>query len=288
MSDAASPIQLAKPPVDATDGGALTPEAIDRILGDFRVWLTELAAVPTPTEEPPAVDLHTLVSQFTALRQEVNLQTKAARTSLEQTGETIVELRNALEELRERPEDDETTPLLKSVVDVYDNLALALRQVTKQRDAIVRPLTDLEELTTISELAATDDAGSAAIRPGFWWRLFGASAKGPQWTEMLDQMRKEAETRRQRLAEAAKLARSSFDGLIAGYQMSLNRVDRVLEQFNMESISTEGETFDPELMEVVEVVGDSGRPAGEVVEEVRRGYIRGDVVFRYAQVKVAR
>src|SRR5262249_52779787 len=70
--------------------------------------------------------------------------------------------------------------------------------------------------------------------------------------------------------------------------MSLARVDRALEQFNLEPIATVGETFDPELMEVVEVVGDSGKPAGEVLEEVRRGYWRGEVVFRYAQVKVAR
>ena len=90
------------------------------------------------------------------------------------------------------------------------------------------------------------------------------------------------------MAEAANLIRSSFDGLIAGYRMSLARVDRVLEQFNMETIPTEDETFDPELMEVVEVVGDSGLPAGQVVEEVRRGYVRGEIVFRYAQVKVAR
>jgi molecular chaperone GrpE (heat shock protein) len=40
-------------------------------------------------------------------------------------------------------------------------------------------------------------------------------------------------------------------------------------------------------MEVVEVVPDGGR-AGQVVEEVRRGYLWRGRVFRYAQVKVAR
>ena len=46
--------------------------------------------------------------------------------------------------------------------------------------------------------------------------------------------------------------------------------------------------FDPEQMEVLEVVADSGRPSGEVVEEVRRGYLWKDRVFRYAQVRVAK
>jgi molecular chaperone GrpE (heat shock protein) len=41
-------------------------------------------------------------------------------------------------------------------------------------------------------------------------------------------------------------------------------------------------------MEVVEVVAASGRPAGEVIDEIRRGYIWNDTIFRYAQVRVAK
>ena len=44
----------------------------------------------------------------------------------------------------------------------------------------------------------------------------------------------------------------------------------------------------PERMEVVEVVSDSDRPSGEVVGEVRRGYLWRGCVFRYAQVRVAK
>jgi molecular chaperone GrpE (heat shock protein) len=46
--------------------------------------------------------------------------------------------------------------------------------------------------------------------------------------------------------------------------------------------------FDPELMEVVEAVADSGQSAGEVIEEVRRGYLWHGRIFRYAQVRVAK
>jgi molecular chaperone GrpE len=240
--------------------------------------------------EPPAVDLHTLVAQFTALRHEVNLQTRAARTSIEQSGETLKQLEAAVEELRERPAggEDEAAPLLKALVDVYDNLALALRQVEKQRDAIDQPLVDLVDGTKVPDVPKSVETGPVAIRPGFWWRLFGVSAGQALGTINVGAMMKEAEARRDRTAEAAKLVRSSFDGLIAGYRMSLARVDRAIEQAGLEVIAAEGEPFDPELMEVVEVAGDTGRPAGEVIEEVRRGYLRGEVVFRYAQVKVAR
>jgi molecular chaperone GrpE len=265
----------------------LNAGTIERVLTDFRAWLAEVAAVPPPADAPPAVDLHTLVSQFTALRHEINLQTKAARTSIEQSGEAITELRGALEELRERPvEEDELTPLLKAIVDVYDNLALALRQVTKQREAIEQPVSALAEGATLPEsLAKVIASLRPAKAPSLWSRLFSAPAI--QSAE-LDALFESVQRRRERTEEAAKLIRSSFDGLIAGYSMSLARVDRVLEQFNLEPIATVGETFDPELMEVVEVVGDIGKPTGEVLEEVRRGYWRGEVVFRYAQVKVAR
>ena len=46
--------------------------------------------------------------------------------------------------------------------------------------------------------------------------------------------------------------------------------------------------FDPEQMEVLEVVSGSGRPSGEVIDELRRGYQRRGKLFRYAQVRVAK
>jgi molecular chaperone GrpE len=260
MSDAASPLQPPGPPGDAT-AGPLTPETIDRILGDFRIWLTELAAAPAPADEPPAVDLHTLVAQFTALRHEVNLQTKASRSSLEQTGEALERLGEAVETLEDQsPADEELKPLFKAVVDVYDNLAIALRQATRQRESLDKPLAEL--------------AVERRSRRTSGWRLFRASGVDDDQS--------------QRTADAANLVRSSLDGLIAGYKMSLSRVDRVLTQFELETIPVDGKPFDPELMEAVEVAGDTGRPAGEVIEEIRRGYLWRGVLFRFAQVRVAR
>ena len=76
--------------------------------------------------------------------------------------------------------------------------------------------------------------------------------------------------------------------LVTGYTMSLQRVERALRQHGLEAIPSAGERFDPERMEVLEAVTDSGRPAGEVVEEIRRGFTWNGRVFRYAQVRVAK
>jgi molecular chaperone GrpE len=70
--------------------------------------------------------------------------------------------------------------------------------------------------------------------------------------------------------------------------MSLQRIERALARHGLEPIASEGRAFDPEQMEVVEAVPGTGRPAGEVIEEVRRGYLYQSRVFRYAQVRVAK
>ena len=82
---------------------ALTPEGIAAVLDDFRGWLTA-AASGTEAAAPPAgeeVDLFTLVGQFTALRQEVNLQTRAVRAQQEQNAETLRHLAETVDLLAE-------------------------------------------------------------------------------------------------------------------------------------------------------------------------------------------
>jgi molecular chaperone GrpE len=70
--------------------------------------------------------------------------------------------------------------------------------------------------------------------------------------------------------------------------MGLDRIDRALTKHGLEPIPCVGEPFDPECMEVVEVVAAPGQDGSMVVEEVRRGYRWGERIFRFAQVRAAR
>jgi molecular chaperone GrpE len=230
---------------------------VDAVLADFRAWLTDLASPVRQDggdDREPAVDLFTLVGQFTALRHEVNLQTKAARAAVEQNAEVLRQLAAPAPE----PADDggALRPVAKAVIDIADALALSLRQMEKFRDAVEPLLADRDE---------------PERRPGFFTRLF--RAKSPPAVG--------ANPAAERLRQ---LAASAADG----YALSLRRVERLLPSLDLESLSCTGEAFDPESMEVVEVVGDTGRPAGTVVEEVRPGYIWRGRLLRFAQVKVAR
>lgn len=238
---------------------ALTGESIDRILADFRNWLENLRD-PPPTSPPvDPISLQTLVAQFTALRQDVNLQTKAARAAVDQTNAALELLRPA-----EEPEDDERTrSFVKVLLDIYDALGIACRQMEKAKQSAV----DLSEFPDVP----------TPSRPGFLARLFGAETiDASAWT-----------ARRKAFDESLANLRDRFAGVADGYAMSLRRIERAFPDLGLEPIPCLGEPFDPELMEVVDTVSSKDRPSGTVVEVLRDGFIRNERLFRHAHVKVA-
>jgi molecular chaperone GrpE len=275
-------------PAHAVEHGpeALTPEAIEAVLADFRSWLRRAAG---PAGAPPddaaaePVDLHALLGQFIALRHEVNLQTRATRAQQEQNTETLRDLEEALHALKAAqaappplPEGDEAVrPLLKTLVDLYDALALGRRELQRVQESV------LPALDRLAADGAAAEAPAPAKPRSFLARLFGGRAEEPAAA------RQEMTALRQAAAEAQR-ARQFLDSVITGYTMSLQRLERALHQHGLEPIPSVGRPFDPERMEVLEVASGTGRPANEVLDEVRRGYLWNGRIFRYAQVRVAK
>jgi molecular chaperone GrpE len=267
---------------------ALTPDRIESVLSQFRAWLHDAAARSgtAKTPQPPAetIDLHTLVAQFTALRHEVNLQTRAVRAQQEQNTETLASLQQALESLRlatstaAQPRDDSSRALLQTLIEIHDALALATGEAKRMRESV---LPGLERMAAAEQ---DDRVDSTTSRPSFLARLFGGGEKSTQF-------RREWAAERQcmdDLRQSARQSRGILDSLTTGYTMSLQRIERALRQNELEPIPCVGELFDPERMEALEVVSGSGRSSGEVVDEVRRGYLWRGRVFRHAQVRVAK
>jgi molecular chaperone GrpE len=290
---------------------ALTPDEINTVLDDFRGWLT---AVATGTEAaaPPAgeeVDLFTLVGQFTALRQEVNLQTRAVRAQQEQNAETLRRLAETVDLLahapnqapqeREAPTEEAVRPLLKTLVDLYDAVALATREFQRGQDALTTALRWLEESSDseAKENVEPDWQPPPSVHPSGWGRWLGrrdddAGASFAAWkTEWKAAQQRERESLQRRLrygAETLERQRQTLAATAAGYAMTLQRVERSMGRHGLEPIPAVGQPFDPERMEALEVVLDSGAPSGQVVQEARRGYLWNGRVFRYAQVRVAK
>jgi molecular chaperone GrpE len=307
---------------------ALNPEAIEAVLADFRGWLQQLTAAPpapSPVDGEVPVDLHTLLSQFVALRHEVNLQTRATRTQQEQNTHTLQQLEQALEALRQREkaetqaeqqaENEKLRPLLKTLIDLHDALSLARRELQRTQEAMSAAIEQcvvssepVPDLPQMPELPAP--LLSIPPRVSLWSRWFGSGEPArPTGTKLdqqtLDELRQTlaaqhelAASWRQRVlareeenrqtGQTLQRVRDFLDSLIIGYTMSVQRVERALHEHDLEPMVAVGEAFDPEGMEVLEVVSGSGRPANEVVGEVRRGYLWRGRVFRYAQVRVAK
>ncbi|HJT76527.1 MAG TPA: nucleotide exchange factor GrpE [Gemmataceae bacterium] len=264
---------------------ALTPAAVEAVLADFRAWLRALpaAAAPPPPSAAEPVDLHALLSQFVALRHEVTLQTRAARAQQEHNAETLRHLSESLELLEQAaPGGEAARPLLKTLVDLYDALSLARREVQRVQEAVLPVLDQLTAVEGPPEESAGDGSAEEAApagRPSWLARLFGRERAPSNPTDR---------GRRRQAGEAAGRVRAFLDSVITGYTMSVQRLDRALRQHGLEPIASAGHPFDPERMEVLEVVHDSGRPANEVVDEVRRGYLWKGRLFRPAQVRVAK
>jgi molecular chaperone GrpE len=271
MSDVTPPIVAASP--GELGAEAVNADAVESILADFRTWLAEAKQIPA-AEPTPDLAVATIVQHFIALRQEVNLQTKSSRAQLEQNAQTIAMLQQALEALPNEqpsdnnPQDELLRPLLKTLIDAHDALSLAEREVRRL----------LENPPAPPPVSAT----AIEIRLPFWARWLGLSAS---IEEQIAPLRAAKPTGADEYAERF---RQILDALLVGYRMSLQRIERAFEQQGLEAIPCVGQPFDPESMEVAEVVREEGRTSTEVLQEIRRGYWWRGRLFRYAQVRVAK
>ena len=85
-----------------------------------------------------------------------------------------------------------------------------------------------------------------------------------------------------------RYASEALGAIEEGYRISLDRLDDVLAQFDVQEIACLGQLFDPRSMHVVDVEETTEAVEGTVVEVYRVGYEWQGAVHRPAQVKVAR
>jgi molecular chaperone GrpE len=257
------------------------------VLAEFQAWLT---ALPAPLDEPSpdnraGPDLFTLLEQFTALRHEVNLQTRSARSQQEQNAATLAELTKALDALqRARADaagqrDDHLRPLLKTLIELHDALSVANREAQRVQDKVL-PL--LSEATASTE-AEPPEIPTAVVPALARW----LGVRGPDLSAVAAWRKRENDRAAQRRS-GFEHVRKLLSSLTTGYTMSLQRVERSLKQHGLEPLPAAGLAFDPERMEAVEAVLDSGLPPGQVIDEVQRGYLWNGRLFRYAKVRVAK
>lgn len=72
-----------------------------------------------------------------------------------------------------------------------------------------------------------------------------------------------------------------------GVEMILEKAKGIMESLGVEEIEALEKDFDPETMEAVMHIEDENAGESQVVEVLKKGYIKGEKVIRHAVVKVA-
>jgi molecular chaperone GrpE (heat shock protein) len=270
------------------------------------------AEQPAMGHSPP--DLHHIVAELIALRQEVKLQTRAARQDRELAGKAVEELSGALAQLEHWRADESarrdsavaearrgTADLL---VDLHDALSRSIAQADRVVRASIRSIESLRShlvpgpfrlRQVVSAVAGLAEKTNQRLRSMFFSvpRQAGAvsSATGarPQGTPSNESLGGSGSPGNPGSVcdELAAIARG-LDGLTEGNALALRRIERALAEFEIEPIEAVGRCVDSETMEVVQSVCDAAQSPGIVLAEVRRGYRRQGRIMRCAQVVVTR
>lgn len=250
------------------------------VLQRFQEWLTQTSQELDqlddepylPDDEPaaPAAGLLSLVEAFTALRHELKLQTRSARTT-EASLQTVLEaLDRAIEHFAgvEPREAEAASQAARPLVEALIDMDEALRRGAQAVAAARRRLSDGTPQRLVEHLQ------QRFAQRWFWqrWRFRA-------WhTEVL-------QCCRQVLAETQGPVLASLGD---GYELICARLQRTLAEQRIERMKCVGQRVDPASMNVVELVDVLGAAPETVVDEVRPGYLWRGRVVRFAEVRATR
>lgn len=79
-----------------------------------------------------------------------------------------------------------------------------------------------------------------------------------------------------------------LDDIVKGTDMIHSNFKSVLKNEGLIEIETEGKSFDPDFHEAVMMREVDGKKAGEIIDEVEKGYMFKDKVIRHSKVIVAK
>jgi molecular chaperone GrpE len=86
----------------------------------------------------------------------------------------------------------------------------------------------------------------------------------------------------------ARHAQEILSAVSHGYSLTLDRLDEVLVACGVDRIASLNRIFDPQRMTAIDIDETAAVPEGTVVEVYRDGYEWSGMIYRTAQVKVAR
>ncbi len=229
---------------------------IESVLSAFRQWLLEAEAWRSLPRDgaaeargDDAVDLHTVMREWIALKQEIKLEARGGKASRERLDGAAAEFRAGVDQVAE-----EAKGLLEGVVRDRDRLRDDVRtQREAEAQSWAEALLDVRDV-----LVRATEASRQSRRRGGWRRWFVKDD-----------------------------AQGALDALHEGNTLALRRLDAALEARGIRAIDCLGKAVDPYRVKVVDVVQRGDVAAGTVIEIIRPGYTWAEHVLRYAEVRAA-
>ncbi len=87
-------------------------------------------------------------------------------------------------------------------------------------------------------------------------------------------------------SHSKKQDRRIIQSMRDGQDMSIKRLEQLLQSHQVHAIETEGKLFDPKTMTAIATIHQKNLPHAQVVEEIRKGFYLENSVLRLAEVKV--
>jgi molecular chaperone GrpE (heat shock protein) len=225
------------------------PEWKQTAIRDFKFWLEDLPDT-IPGDKggiTESCDLYTLLSEFSALRQEIKIQNREQSRTLETLGSFIGAYQETFDIFKEKT--GQLAELEERIR--YAGERKAVLPFLDVRDALIRGQKASLELSEAFQDLALKSKG-----------FFRSLPKGTD--EIIEGMK----------------------GIAEGYEMAVRRFDRALELVEIYPTDTVGQPFDPKTMKAVGKRSEPEKDPGTVLEEYLSGFIRRGEMVRIAQVIV--
>ncbi|MBY0457987.1 MAG: nucleotide exchange factor GrpE [Gemmataceae bacterium] len=256
----------------------------EQILHQFRAWLQQTRheardagprdANATPSDPPgPRFGLERLVEEFTALRHELKLQTRSARgleelveASVKTLADAATTFRSASAQALAAGTETADRNFASALAELDEALDRGREQWKKNSERLIGPSAS-PALASVRELYAGQS----------WWQRRRTAGYHHRVCAEIERSDEQVRRERQTLLTA----------LLSGYELTQQRLARAMAAAGVMRIPTVGRLVDPEIMVVIDVVDVEG-PAGQVVEEIRRGYSWKGGLLRPAEVRAIR
>ncbi|MBL8816998.1 MAG: nucleotide exchange factor GrpE [Planctomyces sp.] len=252
------------------------------IVSKLRDWLTETHREIEQLTDPTAdtaqatadpqqtVGLLQLAEAFTALRHEVKLQTRASRgleTTIEQACRGLESASQSFHSVQAREKEAgerSARPLIDLIVSLDESLIRAIQVFSR----------------TASSIHETQSASLSSITES----VEQAFSDLPAWKRWL--LRNDVQKAQRKLhTTLMSTRRIDLSVLMQGFEQIQNRLTRSLSELGIQRISSTGIPVDPTRMQVIELVPSKSHASETVLEVVRPGYVIGDRVIRFAEVR---